>query len=81
MRRLNEQSHLDLCCLQKPIIITCGIERVKGIRNIFKGGNSVKIVIIPYWRRLFSTRKEFAPKYVEQKKNKTNRMSFNDKTV
>ena len=23
------QSHLDLCCLQKPIIIVCGSERVK----------------------------------------------------
>ena len=25
----NEPSHLDLCCLQKPIIIACGSERVK----------------------------------------------------
>ena len=24
-----EQSHLDLCCLQKFIIIACGSERVK----------------------------------------------------
>ena len=24
-----EPSHLDLCCLQKPIIITCGSEGVK----------------------------------------------------
>ena len=23
-----EPSHLDLCCLQKPIIIACGSERV-----------------------------------------------------
>ena len=29
MRRLIEPSHLDLCCLQKPIIIACGSERVK----------------------------------------------------
>ena len=28
MRRLTEPSHLDLCCLQKPIIIACGSERV-----------------------------------------------------
>ena len=28
MRRLIEPSHLDLCCLQKPIIITCASERV-----------------------------------------------------
>ena len=28
MRRLIEPSHLDLCCLQKPIIIACGSERV-----------------------------------------------------
>ena len=26
---LNEPSHLDLCCLQKPIIIACGSGRVK----------------------------------------------------
>ena len=25
-----EPCHLDLCCLQKPIIIACGSERVKG---------------------------------------------------
>ena len=25
-----EPSHLDLCCLQKPIIIVCGSERIKG---------------------------------------------------
>ena len=24
----DEPSHLDLCCLQKPIIIACGSERV-----------------------------------------------------
>ena len=24
-----ELSHLDLCCLQKPVIIACGSERVK----------------------------------------------------
>ena len=24
-----EPSHLDLCCLQKPVIIACGSERVK----------------------------------------------------
>ena len=29
MRRLIEPSHLDLCCLQKTIIIACGSERVK----------------------------------------------------
>ena len=29
MRRFIEPSHLDLCCLQKPIIIACGSERVK----------------------------------------------------
>ena len=28
MSRLSEPSHLDLYCLQKPIIIACGIERV-----------------------------------------------------
>ena len=25
----DETSHLNLCCLQKPIIIACGSERVK----------------------------------------------------
>ena len=29
MWRLIEPSHLDLCCLQKPIIIACGSEIVK----------------------------------------------------
>ena len=28
-----EASHLDLCCLQKPIIIACGSERVKKKKN------------------------------------------------
>ena len=28
MRLLTELSHLDLCCLQKSIIIACGSERV-----------------------------------------------------
>ena len=27
-----EPSHLDLCCLQKPIIIACGSERVKPLK-------------------------------------------------
>ena len=30
-----EPSHLDLCCLQKPIIIACGSERAKQ-RNTLK---------------------------------------------
>ena len=30
----DEPSHLDLCCLQKPVIIACGRERVlKRIRT------------------------------------------------
>ena len=33
MRRLIEPSHLNLCCLQKPIIIACGSERVKVLYN------------------------------------------------
>ena len=35
MRRLIEPFHLDLCCLQKPIIIACGSERVSKI-HLFK---------------------------------------------
>ena len=31
MRRLIEPSHRNLCCLQKPIIIACGSERVNRI--------------------------------------------------
>ena len=31
MRRLIEASHLDLCCLQKPIFIACGSERVNDV--------------------------------------------------
>ena len=34
MRQLVEPSHLDLCCLQEPIIIACGRERVNDI-NVF----------------------------------------------
>ena len=34
MRRLSEPSHLDLCCLQKPIIIACGSERVKARNTV-----------------------------------------------
>ena len=33
MRQLIEPSHLDLCCLQKPIIIACGSERVKTFKQ------------------------------------------------
>ena len=29
----NEPSHHDLCCLQKPIIITCGSERVNSYKS------------------------------------------------
>ena len=30
----NEPSHLDLPCLQKPIIIACGSERVKAFGHL-----------------------------------------------
>ena len=30
-------SHLDICCLQKPIIIDCGSERLKDITSIYLG--------------------------------------------
>ena len=30
---LIEPSHLDLCCLQKPIIIVFGSERIKGVEK------------------------------------------------
>ena len=30
----DEPSHLDLCCLQKPIIIACGSERVNCIHPL-----------------------------------------------
>ena len=32
MRRLIEPSHLDICCLLKPVI-ACGSERVKGSKQ------------------------------------------------
>ena len=38
MRRLNEPSHLDLCCLQKPIIIACGNERVNNASGVWENG-------------------------------------------
>ena len=34
MRRLTEPSHLDLCCLQKPIIIACGSEKINVHYNV-----------------------------------------------
>ena len=37
MRRLNEPSHLDLCCLQKSVIIACGSERVKADVSVLLG--------------------------------------------
>ena len=37
MRRLIEPSHLDLCCLQKPIIIAYGSERVNRIEYTIGG--------------------------------------------
>ena len=37
-----EPSHLDLCCLQKPIIIACGDERVKqNNMNTLKLGHNI----------------------------------------
>ena len=42
MRRLIEPAHLNLCCLQKPIIITCGSERVKQtVKVLFSLGNTL----------------------------------------
>ena len=47
MRRLIEPSHLDLCCLQKPIIIDCGSERVKHHFYIAKlGFTGVNIIFL-----------------------------------
>ena len=34
MRRLSEPSHLDLCCLQNPVIIACGSEKVNLSKSI-----------------------------------------------
>ena len=51
MRRLIEPSHLDLRCLQKPIIIACGSERVK--QDLFhlterRDSGSVSITHVPF---------------------------------
>ena len=37
-----EPSHLDLCCLQKPIIIACGTERVIGENTAKRRMNDYK---------------------------------------
>ena len=34
-----EPSHLDLCCLQKPIIIVCGSESVNDVYEVPKSHN------------------------------------------
>ena len=36
-----EPSHLDLCCLHKPIIIACGSERVKGDGYTFRAATLI----------------------------------------
>ena len=41
-----EPSHLDLCCLQKPIIITCGSERVN--ETLYKWHISTGSILTPY---------------------------------
>ena len=50
-----EPSHLDLCCLQKPIIITSSSERVKEFRFTFKKGNCQNC-LLPFWKRVYSKR-------------------------
>ena len=37
-----EPSHLDLCCLQKPIIIVCDSEIVKELNNLNKYVNTAE---------------------------------------
>ena len=39
-----EPSHLDLCCLPKPIIIACGSERVKANMKSQNGEKSKKCI-------------------------------------
>ena len=41
----NEPSHLDLCCLQRPIIIACGSERVNiNLNNHNSVGKGIQII-------------------------------------
>ena len=42
----NEPSHLDLCCLQKPIIIACGSEKVKALSKFVWHSNVVFFLFI-----------------------------------
>ena len=49
----NEPSHLDLCCLQKPIIIACGSGRGKQslvVKGCCEGQNSAKFYNGSLWK-------------------------------
>ena len=35
---------------------------IDGVWNIFKRGNSFEIVLYPFWKGVYSKRKEFAPR-------------------
>ena len=43
-----EPSHLDLCCLQKPIIIACGSERLNYLLTSQKTTGCVTNSVDPY---------------------------------
>ena len=60
-----EPSHLDLCCLQKPIIIACGSERVNCAKNhVCSLNHSIHVVTtdlvfelirkIQFWQQSFN---------------------------
>ena len=49
----HEPSHLNLCCLQKPIIIDCGSERVKATNKMCSPWHSILFTFFiknKYWQ-------------------------------
>ena len=69
-----EPSHLDLCCLQKPIIIAYGSERVEPHFYIVKLGFSVVYII--FLILLKKKHKKTKQKKKNKKKKKKKQIMF-----
>ena len=52
-----EPSHLDLCCLQRPIMIVCGSERVKSLCLFFTCASRVPYSHFLLWDSHFKSQR------------------------
>ena len=64
MRGLIEPSHLDLCGLQKPIIIACGSERVIHDKY-FSYSSAKRYVVDPHLKKKKKKKKKKRNGYIE----------------